>query len=244
MLAFSTGVDYYFTGKLYFPIWSFFQQNVLNNVAAFYGKTNPFYHLIQSLPILLFPIWYWWILGFTACLLPRRMNPSALVGLDRPPGMRSLARAITFAITLLSFSPHSEWRFVHPYLPALLLFALPPLFRSYTPTIMGAYHFTDGVRQYTRIPKRAFYFILLVPILPYAYLNIFHGRAQVAVMETLRSGSLGEVKSLATIINCHNTPWSSHLHRDVPAWFLTCEPPLECVSLSPHLLLWFCQLIK
>lgn len=217
---------------MYLHFWSFFQQNVLHNIAAFYGKTTPLYHLTQSLPILLLPIWYWWIKGFGACVLPSRFTPSILVGLDRPAGMRSLARAITFGIFVLSFSPHSEWRFVHPYLPALLMFALPPLFRSYTPTIIGAYRFTDSLRQYTRMPKRAFYLILLSPILPYFYLSLFHGRAQVAVMELLRGGRYGDVTSLAVITNCHSTPWQSHLHRDVPAWFPRCEPPLGSVPSS------------
>lgn len=226
VLVCSTAVDYYFTGKVYFHLWSFFQQNVLHNVAAFYGETTPLYHLTQSLPILLFPMWYWWLQGFAACLLPRKMTPRVFAGLDRPPGMRSLARAITFGIFALSFSPHSEWRFVHPYLPALLIFALPPLFRSYTPTIIGAYRFSDSLRQYTRIPKRAFYLILLLPVIPYIYLNTFHGRAQVAVMEVLRQGLKGQVTGLAVITDCHKTPWQSHLHRDVPAWFLTCNPPV------------------
>lgn len=227
VLAASTAIDYYFTGKLYFPLWTFFLQNVLNDISSFYGKTNPLYHLTQSLPILLFPTWYWWLKGFLACLLPQRLLPGALSGVDRPPGMRTLARATTFAVALLSLSPHSEWRFVHPFLPPLLLFALPPLFQSYTPTIIGAYRFTDSLRQYTRLPKRAFYLLLVAPVVPCIYLNVFHGRAQVKIMEVLRSGQVGEVTSLAAVMVAHHVPWYSHLHKDVPAWFLTGEPPLE-----------------
>jgi phosphatidylinositol glycan class B len=67
---------------------------------------------------------------------------------------------------------------------------------------------------------------MLAPILPYLYLNALHGAAQVEVMDVLRRGDFGNVVGLAALMPCHSTPWYSALHRDVPAWFLTCEPPL------------------
>jgi len=197
------------------------------HISAVFGATSPLYHLTQSLPILLFPTWYWWGQGFMACLLPRRYIPSKLQALDAPEGMRSLARGITFAIFVLSFSPHSEWRFIHPFLPALLLFALPPLYRNYVPTVIGAYLFRDSIRQYIRFPKRAFYLILLAPIIPYVYLNTFHDRAPVEVISVLRRGELGNVTGIAMVMDCYWTPWMSHLHRDVPYWRLGCEPPVD-----------------
>jgi phosphatidylinositol glycan class B len=212
------------TGKLYFPLLAFAKFNLTQS--SFFGATSPFYHLVQSLPILLFPLWYWWVQGFIACLLPFRWVPRSLVPLYRPRGMRSLARALTFAIFTLSFSPHSEWRFLHPFLPPLLLFALPPLFHSYTPTIIGAYRFTDALRQYTRIPKRVYYFLIIVPIVVCSYACIWHGWAEVEAMNVLRRGDVGEVTSLGVAAECHSTPWMSHLHRDIPTWMVTCEPPL------------------
>lgn len=205
-------------------MWSFVRFNI--SQSGFFGATSPLYHLVQSLPILLFPIWYWWGQGFAACLLPTRWLPRTLRPLLRPAGMRSLARALTFAIFTLSFSPHSEWRFLHPFLPSLLLFALPPLFHSYTPTIIGAYRFTDALRQYTRIPKKVYYFLLIVPIVICSYVCVWHDWANVEVMNVLRRGDVGIVTGLGVAMGCHKTPWMSHLHRDVPNWFLTCEPPL------------------
>jgi phosphatidylinositol glycan class B len=108
----------------------------------------------------------------------------------------------------------------------MLLFALPPLFRSFVPTILGAYRLARSIRQYTRIPAFPFYLALLAPLLPYLYLNTLHGRAQVQVMDVLRRGDVGNVTGLVALMPCHSTPWTSALHRDVPAWFLTCEPPL------------------
>jgi phosphatidylinositol glycan class B len=213
------------TGKLYFPLWTFTRVNM--TISAFFGATSPLYHLTQSLPVILFPVWYWWGQGFIACLLPERYVPKALRSLDRPEGMRSLARAITFAILTLSVSPHSEWRFLLPFLPSLLLFALPPLFKSYVPTIMGAYRFRESARQYTRIPKWAFYCLLLAPIGPWVFYNTINDWAQVEAINTLRRGEVGQVTGVGIFMYCYSTPLQSHLHRDVPILMLGCEPPLD-----------------
>jgi phosphatidylinositol glycan class B len=221
----STGLDYAITGRLYFPILTFAHQNLFSGLSAHYGATTPLYHLTQSLPIMLFPSWYWFSQGFVASLLPPRLVTQSLATLDRPACLRTLSRAVTFAIAVLSLSPHSEWRFLHPFLPALLIFALPPLFRSYT-VIQGVGGLSTVFRQYIRISRRPFYLLLLAPFVPYLYLNICHGRAQVEVINALRRGDIGEVDSLVALMPCHSTPWMSHLHRDIPAWFLTCEPPI------------------
>lgn len=225
VFAASTGIDFAVAGRLYFPILTFVHYNLFSGLSATYGSTSPLYHLTQSLPIMLFPIWYWFAQGFSSCLLPSRLLPTSLSNLDRPSCLRTLARALTFAIATLSLSPHSEWRFLHPFLPSLLLFALPPLFKAYAP-VQGVANVRSIFRQYLRITKRPFYLILLAPVVLYLYLNIFHGRAQVEVMNALRRGEVGEVKGLVVLMPCHSTPWMSHLHRDVPAWFLTCEPPI------------------
>jgi phosphatidylinositol glycan class B len=215
------------TGRIMIPTLTFIYQNVHLSISAFYGSTSPLYHLTQSLPILLFPLWYWWGQGFASCLLPFRFLPARLTTLDRPEGLRIVARGLTFTIAIVSLSPHSEWRFLHPLLPPLLLFALPPIFQTYTASMLGCGRFTYTVRQYVRFPKLPFYLCLYAPILPVLYLGIFHGYAQVEVMDVLRRGSVGEVKGLIALMPCHSTPWMSHLHQDVDAWFLTCEPPIE-----------------
>lgn len=182
---------------------------------------------------MLFPIWYWFAKGFLSSLLPSRFLPASIAKLDRPAGLRTLARALSFAIAALSLSPHSEWRFLHPFLPSLLLFSLPPLFKSYV-VLQGVGDFRTVFRQYIRINRRPFYLILLAPLIPYLYLNIFHGRAQVEVMNVLRRGDLGQVEGLVALMSCHSTPWMSHLHKDIPAWFLTCEPPIGYVPVMAH----------
>jgi len=199
----------------------------MRNVSSFYGVTNVAYHLVQSLPIMLFPVWWWWGEGFLANLLPDKILPSGLAMVDRPQGMRILARALAFTIATLSLSPHSEWRFLHPLLPALLIFVLPSTSKQFQPTMSGCYRLGAAIRQYVRFGKRSFYLCLLCPLLPWIYLNAFHGKAQVEVMRVLRDGHLGAVSSLVILAPCHAMPWMSHLHANIPGWFLTCEPPLE-----------------
>ncbi|OCF59815.1 hypothetical protein L486_02488 [Kwoniella mangroviensis CBS 10435] len=225
--AASTYIDYHFTGRLCFPALTFIHHNIIRNISSFYGSTNHLYHLTQSLPIMLFPIWYWWIQGFFSALLPSSILPGRLKQLDTPEPLRLMARAVTFSIGILSLSPHSEWRFLHPLLPAFLIFAIPSLTTSYRPTVFGIYRLSDSIRQYTRLTKISFYLILLAPIVPFLYLNLFHGKAQVEVMNVLRRGQLGEVGSLVSLTPCHSIPWQSHLHlKDMEGWFLTCEPPI------------------
>ncbi|AFR93799.2 phosphatidylinositol glycan, class B [Cryptococcus neoformans C23] len=225
-VAGSAAIDYLMTGRLYVPLLTFIYQNVIANISSFYGSTNHLYHLVQSLPIMLFPLWIWWAKGFIACMLPTGLLPAQLNKFDKPEGLRILAKAITFTVAALSLSPHSEWRFLHPLLPPLLLYAIPSFSISYTPTVLGAYYPVRSFRQYLRMDKVPFYVILFSGIVPFIYLNVFHGAAQVEVMNVLRRGDLGNVTSLAVLAPCHSTPWMSHLHKDIEGWFLTCEPPV------------------
>lgn len=225
VLTLSTALDYRITGSLLLPILTFAHYNMFNPLAAFYGATKWSYHLVQTIPILTFTLLYVFIDGLVAALLPPRFRPSFISHLDVPPGLRTIAHGTVFAIMVLSLSTHSEWRFLHPFLPIFLIIALPPIFKAYTPTILGAYKMLVSIRQYHRMSKKIFYIVVLTPILPLAYLSV-HGRAQVEVMNVLRRGKLGDVEGLVALMPCHSTPWQSHLHRDIPSWFLTCEPPL------------------
>lgn len=235
MLASATAFDYLMVGRVVFPVFTFFQQNILRNTAAFYGGTGIAYHLVQSLPLLLFPLWYWWAKGFFAAVLPRNLIPPSLSRLDITPPMRRLAHANAFTVAMFSLSPHSEWRFLHPLLPQFLMFALPALQADYWASMAGCFEKPAMTfRQWLRIPRRAFYLILLAPIAPYLYLNVYHGGAQVEVMNKLRRGDFGNVSKVVLLMPCHSTPWSSHLGPSIDGWFLTCDPPLQSASDAHH----------
>lgn len=225
MVVLSTAVDWLMMGRLTFPVLTFFHRNVLLNISTFYGATDYTYHFVQSLPIMLFPVWYWWAKGFAAALLPESSFQS-LARIDTTSPLRALARATTFAILALSFSPHSEWRFLHPLLPVLLLFALPAIQQTYVASPTGGHYFFTSLRQYCRFPRGAWLLVTLAPVVPYFYLNAYHGGAQVDVINRLQAGLYGDVDKLVALMPCHSTPWASHL-GNISGWFLTCEPPLE-----------------
>ena len=226
-LAFSTYIDYTLTGRLVFPVLTFAHYNLFNPIAAFYGATDITYHLVQTIPILTFPFILPFLRGFLANMLPPQLHAWGLDKYDRPAGLRIVSRASAFAIAALSLSTHSEWRFLHPFLPIFVVLMISPLSVAYTQTIIGAYRLTDCMRQYVRMSKLHYYGALL-GLLPYLYLTM-HGRAQAEVVNALRRGEVGEVRGILALMPCHSTPWQSHLHMDVPGWFLTCEPPIGYV---------------
>lgn len=206
------------------PILTFAHYNLFNPIAAFYGETKWWYHITQTIPILAFPLTILDV--FIPYLLPSRLAPK-WERVDSPEGLLIISRAMFFAIATLSLSTHSEWRFLHPFLPTIIVMLIPVIFKAYTPTILGAYKLVTSVRQYFRMKKSHFYLVVSAPIIPLLYLNTVHGRAQVEVMNVLRRGELGEVTGLVVLMPCHAVPWMSHLHKDVPGWFLTCEPPVK-----------------
>lgn len=226
MLVAAAAVDWSMVGRPTLPVLSFFHRNVVLDIASFYGTTGLLYHITQSLPLLLFPIWYWWAKGYLAALIPDKWLHISLSNQDIPQALRTIARCIMFTICALSLSPHSEWRFLHPLLPLLLLFAIPALQPQYAPSMIGCDSLLKAFRQYFRLELKTFYFILLAPVIPYLYLNIYHGAAQVSVINNLRAGAYGDVRSVAVFMPCHSTPWASHL-GSIRGWFLTCEPPLH-----------------
>ncbi|KAL7420310.1 glycosylphosphatidylinositol anchor biosynthesis [Cryptotrichosporon argae] len=236
VVAASTALDYALTGRLAVPALTFLHRNLVLNISSFYGATSPLYHLTQTLPILMFPLYLPFAHGYAAALLP-----AARTRLDTPPPLRQLVRAATVGVLALSLSPHSEWRFLHALLPVLLLAALPALFAAYEPRgpMLGSIPHT--LRQYLRLSPRAFYGLLLAPAVPFIYLNIWHGAAQVGVANALRRGDVGTVRGLVVLAACHSTPWASHLGATVTAdgdgdgdgdvsWFLKCEPPLAAAA--------------
>jgi phosphatidylinositol glycan class B len=184
---------------------SFFAQNLLLGVSTFYGTSAWHYHFSQSLPILLttavpFVIPEWIQCAFTKT--PRE-------GCSNP--MRLLAWASLITITVFSFIPHKEWRFVHFLLPILLQFGV------------------SRVRRQGGLTRRQGLALLGVSVIPAVYLGGFHGRSQVSVTDYLRKSA--PAVGTAVLMPCHSTPWQSHIHReDLAIWFLSCEPPIGWVA--------------
>jgi phosphatidylinositol glycan class B len=104
-----------------------------------------------------------------------------------------------FFLLAISLSVHKEYRF--------LLSSFP----------QGIYLMSE----ITGCISRSHYFLAVVQIGIALFLSLFHQVAPLAVMDFLQTS---QASSVGFFINCHGTPFYSHLHRDIPMRFLQCRP--------------------
>lgn len=205
--------------SLTFTPYTFLLQNVVNSISLFYGSNTSHFYLTQALPF-----------------MTMTMLPFALHGLILPlRGPAAAARAVVAGtVGVYSLLAHKEFRFVHPLLPAVNVFAAASLVRLAKGAREGEVWRRAGVRRWHVA-------LLAVSVGPAVYLGAFHARGQNEVMDYLRENE--GVRSVGFLMPCHSTPWQASLHRaDLEtsegsgeggqAWFIGCEPPVLYVSSS------------
>jgi phosphatidylinositol glycan class B len=191
----------------------------LSNVSLFYGGNAWHYYLSQAIPILctsalpfvLRQIW-----------LTLRGRDSVALG--------TMLACITWTIGVYSFAGHKEWRFIHPLLPMLHVFATKSL-HDMSASANKTY-VDDASKRPLALQRRLRITLLLtLPISCYIALLYCSGPIQVMAFirglprEELRDGGVG------FLMPCHSTPGHAYLHRKELAhgrlWALGCEPPLQ-----------------
>lgn len=186
--------------QLVFTPFLFFKVNVVNSISLFYGVHTWHWYLSQGLPVIFTTFLPFLAYGFY------RIYTNKLIY----HRVQSLLCLAIWVIVIYSLLPHKEFRFIFPIVPILLM--------------VSAY----GLQQIgssSRWRKRMILF-LVVTQFPFAlYLSLWHQRGTMDVMLWLRSQQ--QVESIGVIMPCHSTPWYSIMHKEIPMWFLTCEPPLE-----------------
>ena len=110
---------------------------------------------------------------------------------------------IGFTIFFLSLSPHKEYRFLLPVIPFMLIYV--------------AKGYTWFVSKWSNFIKLA----ILIQCIALAYIGFIHQSAPLTTMDVLRQEN---PTSVYFWINCHGTPYYSHLHSPIPLDFLHCEP--------------------
>ncbi|KAJ2413506.1 glycosylphosphatidylinositol anchor biosynthesis [Coemansia sp. IMI 209128] len=214
-----------------FPPYQFYLFNVHEGLATWFGESPPLYHLYVSMPIL-----------FTS-MLPFVLH-GAYLAFAR--GKTAVGPAVVAVAAMFVFSmvPHMEYRFLYPLLPIGFMYAAVSI-----NSLVGA---RSGNLE-KRPPKnsgnagarikgrrlwstRSIVAYLLVTNVPASlYLNLVHQRGVIDAMAYLRAeAQSGHVEDIGFLMPCHSTPYYSHLHRPVPMWFLSCEPPLEKSALATH----------
>ncbi|KAH7340629.1 glycosyltransferase family 22 protein [Rhizoctonia solani] len=234
-----TLIDTVYYGTLIFTPFSFVKTNLVSGIASFYGTNTCHYYVTQGLPIVLGPALPFAILGawrhFKDVPAGRRTSPSRRT--------RSLLLGVVaWSIAVYSLLAHKEWRFIHPLLPILHLFAADHLIHFYNDS---REHATDQRTQgnprtnltfHLPIQQSHFVYFLAVCLPLNLYLIRWHGNAQIAVTRYLHDLSISSdrVKSVGVLMPCHSIPGQAYLHlpRSVNAtdgyyiWELGCEPPL------------------
>ncbi|KAG6456284.1 hypothetical protein O3G_MSEX009646 [Manduca sexta] len=197
-------LDSYHHGSLIITPWEFFKFNVLNDIASFYGKHPWHWYLSQGLPA---------ILGIN--LLPVLWAVGKLV--RRPAENKTgvlLLTAAALHVAVHSFVPHKEFRFVLPLLPIFLYLA------------------QDVIVPWSRKAKKWQLYVMALAILvgnaaPAYYFGTVHQRATLQVMPLLREALPNNRSSVVFLMPCHSTPLYSHLHMNVSARYLNCDPPFN-----------------
>ncbi|KAJ2409205.1 glycosylphosphatidylinositol anchor biosynthesis [Coemansia sp. RSA 2526] len=204
-------------GMWKFPPYAFYLFNVREGLGTWFGESHPLYHVVVSMPVLfttmlLFVVHGVWIAGQSARVT------------------REPAYVAVGAIALFSLVGHMEYRFLYPLLPIGFMYAAVSIH-----TLTSKQSVTGKSKHSPWSVRRIAAFLLVTNIVPALYLNTVHQRGVVDVMSYLRQGAqTGSVTNIGFLMPCHSTPFYSHLHANIPMWFLSCEPPLLASGLDTH----------
>lgn len=209
----NTSIDYYFYGKLIFPIFRFIKFNFSSPLSRFYGVAPWHFHLVQSLPILL----GFNIPSFIYGMVTHLMERSILRNLSNP--FVTIKTVIIMNLIVYSLLSHKEFRFIFPLQP---LFTLVSTF---------AYlKFSKDLKLKDKKYSALLWTIPFISILSSLIVSTFHEAAPIEIMKFLHDQT--DADSIGFIMPCHSTPWQSYLHRNdiSDLWSISCEPPLHLLE--------------
>lgn len=213
-------LDSFYYGRITVTPINFLMTN-LSSVSLFYGGNPWHYYVTQAVPIMCTTTLPYVVHGLHTLL----RVPRSTYGHER-----TLASLVAWTIAVYSLAGHKEWRFIHPVLPILHVFAA----RSFKDLTTVKDEKIDD--ETTRRGKHGFHkYLVLLSIPAMIYVMCYHGRAQVSVIADLRHRP--GLRSVGFLMPCHSTPWQSHLHRpdlEGHIWALGCEPPLRGEKLANY----------
>ncbi|KAH9053301.1 Alg9-like mannosyltransferase family-domain-containing protein [Lactarius vividus] len=210
-------LDSMYYGTPTFTPLNFLRVNA-SSVSLFYGSAPWHYYLVQALPLLAGPA------------LPFVLHGAYLALTQGTRPLKLLLYTVIWNGVVFSFAGHKEWRFLHPLVPAMHVLAARSLVSLYDRTSPRSSKPTSlfGIKR-THASVLA-----LLSLAPALYAALWHSSAQISVLSHLRELPDTELRSVGFLMPCHSTPAQSHLHRRIPAWRLSCEPPLHGEELSTY----------
>jgi len=245
-IAFLFTVDSYYYGKLTLTPLNFLRTN-FSSVSLFYGTNAWHYYLTQAVPILCTTALPFTIHGIWSTFISKSLHDTAL---------RTMLKTIVWVIGIYSLAGHKEWRFIHPILPLLHIFAAKSLvdLTSKPPrpsdesrkgrhqnkqSLSGTGISRTFIHSWLGLPDipNKFLLFLLLSLPVSMYIVLLYCSAPISVLSYIRSIPKQELghSTVGYLMPCHSTPGHSYLHRKELAnggmWALGCEPPLQYVSL-------------
>lgn len=217
-------LDSAFYGKPTLSLLNFLRVNA-SPVSLFYGSSPWHYYVSQALPIL------------CSTSLPFVLHGMHLAVQNDEKNLKTMFGCIFWTLAVFSFVGHKEWRFLHPLLPMLHVFASRSLVELHHCSAKAEVKVPrekrkNAISKTFSLPIRTRDLCLLLLAVPaLIYVVFFHCVGQIKVMSYLRSLPPENLASVGFLTPCHSTPWQAYLHRPELAapgrmWALGCEPPL------------------
>lgn len=192
-------------------------------VSSFYGSSPWHYYLFQALPIL--------------CMstLPFVLHGLWLAFVKRGFKLHVMAGCIGWTVFVYSFIGHKEWRFLHPLLPMMHIFAAESVIQLMRGRKAWHERPTSQTPATWNRPQIVIPLLLLLSVPASIYAVFFHCTGQIVVTSFLRQLPVDNSTTIGFLMPCHSTPWQAYLHRPDLArpgkmWALGCEPPLGYVT--------------
>ncbi|KAF8844880.1 hypothetical protein BDN67DRAFT_942333 [Paxillus ammoniavirescens] len=216
-------LDTWFYGRPTLTLFNFLRVNA-SPVSLFYGSSPWHYYLSQALPIL------------CTTTLPFVLHGLWLAFREDEAKLRIMAGCIGWTVFVYSLMGHKEWRFLHPLLPIMHIFATRSILQL-APCPVEAGHPKRASNSTTKAGQSLFRrrivisAILSLSIPASVFVVFFHCTGQIKVMSFLRGVPVDNSTTIGFLMPCHSTPWQAYLHRPDLAepgrmWALGCEPPL------------------
>lgn len=209
-------------------------------MSLFYGSSPWHYYLTQAIPILCTTALPFTLHGIFTTMSRQQKGASA--------ALKNILGVIVWSILIYSLAGHKEWRFIHPILPLLHVFAAKSLV-DLSPTTKSQKVKSKGKGRSitqtisTRLPplRRSHLAFILLTLPASIYVVLFYCSAPISVLSYLRTLPVNattidgreQPQSVGFLMPCHSTPGQAYLHRPTwEVWSLGCEPPLQCVFLQ------------
>lgn len=215
----------------------------MSDVSLFYGANAWHYYITQAIPILCTTA-----LPFTL----HGMWTTATSKIVHNTPLRTMLAAVIWTVGIYSLAGHKEWRFLHPILPLLHLFAAKCLVdlgssprhlkKDPTPTKPSSKDRLRNVPQTPTTIHRQFqlpniptgYVGLVLATVPLSiYVILFYCSGPISIPAYIQSIPKGRLNAttIGVLMPCHSLPGHAYIHREELAhgrmWSLGCEPPLK-----------------